>query len=137
MGVFKEEKRTFFKIYYLVFSSVQFSSVQLLSRFQLFATPWTAAHQASLSIINSQSLLKLISIQPSHPVIPFSSCLQSFTASGSFPVSQFFPSGGQSIGASALASILPMNIQGSVPLGLTGLPCCPRDSPESSPVPQC
>ena len=49
-------------------------------------------------------------IQPSHPVLPFSSCLQSFPASGSFPVSQFFSSGGQSIGVSA-SSVLPMNIQ--------------------------
>ena len=54
-------------------------------------------------------------------VIPFSSCLQSFSASGSFPVNQLFTSGGQSIGASASASVLPMNIQGWFPLGLTGL----------------
>ena len=54
-------------------------------------------------------------------VIPFSSCFQSFPASGSFPVSYFFASGGQSIGASAWASVLPMNIQGWFPLGLTGL----------------
>ena len=59
--------------------------------------------------------------EPSHPVTPFSSCLQSFPASGSFPMSQLFASGGQSIGASALASVLPMNIQGIFPLGLTGL----------------
>ena len=59
-------------------------------------------------------------IQPSHPVIPFSSCLQSFPASGSFPKSQFFESGGQSIKASASASLLPMNIQDWFPLGLTG-----------------
>ena len=58
-------------------------------------------------------------IQPSHPVIPFSS-LQSFAASGSFPVSQLFASGGQSIGVSALASVLSMNIQDWFPLGLTG-----------------
>ena len=50
-------------------------------------------------------------IQPFHPVVPFSSRLQSFPASGSFPVSQLFTSGGQSIGVSALASVLPMNIQ--------------------------
>ena len=54
-------------------------------------------------------------------VVPFSSCLQSFPASGSFPVSQFFTSGGQSIGVSVSASVLPMNIQGSFPLGWTGL----------------
>ena len=56
----------------------------------------------------------------SSSVIPFSSCLQSFPASGSFLVSQLFASGGQSIGASASASVLPMNIQGWFPLGLTG-----------------
>ena len=56
-------------------------------------------------------------------VIPFSSCLQSFPESGSFPVSQFFAPGGQSIGASASASVLPMNIQDWFPLGLTGLIC--------------
>ena len=54
-------------------------------------------------------------------VIPFSSCLQSFPASGSFPMSQFFASGGQSIGISASASVFPMNIQDWFPLGLTGL----------------
>ena len=53
-------------------------------------------------------------------VIPCSSCLQSFPASGSYPMSQFFTSGGQSIGASASASALPMNIQDWFPLGLTG-----------------
>ena len=53
-------------------------------------------------------------------VIPFSSCLQSFRASGSFLMSQFFTSGSQSIGASASASVLPINIQGWFPLGWTG-----------------
>ena len=57
----------------------------------------------------------------SSSVIPFSSCLQSFPASGSFPISQFFASGGQSIGASASASVLPMTIQDWFPLRLTGL----------------
>ena len=91
--------------------------VQLLSRVQLFATPWTAAHQAFLSITISRSLLKLISIESVMPsnnpssVIPFFSCLQSFPASGSFLMNQLFTSGGQSIGASASASVLPMNIQ--------------------------
>ena len=56
----------------------------------------------------------------SSSVIPFSSCLQSFPASGSFPVSQLFASGGQSTGVSASASVLPVNIQGWFPLGLTG-----------------
>ena len=95
------------------------SSVQSLSRVQLFKTPWTAARQASLSITNSRSLLRLVSIvMPS--VIPFSSCLQSFWASGSFQISQFFASGGQSIGAPASASVFLMNIQGWFSLGLTG-----------------
>ena len=57
----------------------------------------------------------------SSSVVPFSSCLQSFPASGSFPMSQFFTSGGQSIGASDSTLVLPMNIQGWFPLGLTGL----------------
>ena len=83
------------------------TSVQLHSLVWLFETPWTAARQTSLSITNSPSLLKLMSIesdaiQPSHPLsshllIPFSSCLQSFPAPGYFPMSQFFASGGQSI----------------------------------------
>ena len=94
-----------------------FSSVQSLSHVQLFATPWTAACQASLSITNSRSLLKLMSIELVMPstisssVVPFSPCLQSFPASGAFQMSQFFASGGQSIGISASASVLPMNIQ--------------------------
>ena len=65
----------------------------------------------------------------SSSVVPFSSCPQSFPASGSFPVSQFFTSGGQSIGVSASTSVLPMNIQYWSPLGWTdGSPCSPRDS---------
>ena len=60
-------------------------------------------------------------LQPSHPVIPFSFCPQSFPASGSFPMTQPFESGGQSIGASTSALVLPMNIQGWFPFGMTGL----------------
>ena len=60
-------------------------------------------------------------IQPSYPVAPFSSCPQSFPASRSFPMSQLFASGGQIIGVSTSASVLPLNIQGWFPLGLTGL----------------
>ena len=72
----------------------------------------------------------------SSSVVPFSSCLQSFPVSGSFPMSQFFASGGQSIGVSASASVLPMNIQDWFPLGWTGwISCCPGDSQESSPTP--
>ena len=73
----------------------------------------------------------------SSSVVPFSSCLRSFLASGALPMSRLFASGGQSIGASALASVLPMNIQGWFPLGLTGLlSFCLRDSQEASPIPQ-
>ena len=59
-------------------------------------------------------------IQASHPVFPFSSCLQSFPVSGSFQMSQFFTSDGQSIGVSASASVLPVNIEGRSPLEWTG-----------------
>ena len=84
---------------------IQFSSVsvQSLSHVRLFKTPWTAACQASLSITNSWSLPKLMSIESVMPsnhlilVIPFSSCPQSLPASGSLPMSQHFASGGQSV----------------------------------------
>ena len=115
--------------------------VQSLSCVWLFVTSQTAANQASLSFTVSWSLLKLMSIESvMHPivsssVIPF--CFQSFPASGSFPVSQFFSSGGQSIGASVSASVFLMNIQDWFPLGLTGLISLnPRDSQESSPTAQ-
>ena len=99
---------------------IQFSSVQSLSPVWLFVTPWIAARQASLSTTNSQSSLRLMSIESVMPsshlssVILFSSCPQSLPASESFPMSQFFTSGGQSIAASASASVLPMNIQGLI-----------------------
>ena len=102
------------------------SSVQLFSRVRYFATPWTSAHQDSLSITNSRSLLKLMYIElmmpPNHLSlwVPFSSYLQSFPASESFQLSQFFASGGQSIGVSASASVLPMTIQDWFPLGWIG-----------------
>ena len=88
------------------------------------ANPRSAACQDSLSFTISWSLLKLMSIESVLPsisssVIPFSSCPQSFPASGSFQMSQLFASGGQSIGVSA--GVLPMNIQDCFPLGLTGL----------------
>ena len=86
--------------------------VQSLNHVQLFVTPWTTAHQASLSFTTSQSLLKLMSIEsvmPSNHLIlchlPFSSCLQSFPVSGYFAMSQLFASGGQSIGASASVNL--------------------------------
>ena len=73
----------------------------------------------------------------SNSVFPFSSCFQSFPASGSFPKSQFFASGGQTIRVSTSASVLPMNIQDWFPLELTDWsPCSSKDSQESSPTPQ-
>ena len=89
--------------------------------------PMDCSNQASLSITNSRSSLRLTSIEsvmPSNHLILcrlFSSCPQSLPASGSFPMGQFFASGGQRIGASASASVLPMNIQDWFPLGLTDL----------------
>ena len=96
------------------------SSVKLLSHVWLLVTPWTTTCQASLSVIYSKSCPLSRWCQPtiSSSVVPFSSYLQSFLASGSFPASQFFASGGQSIGASASTSVLPMNIQDWFPLGL-------------------
>ena len=73
----------------------------------------------------------------SSSVAPVSSCPQSFPASGSFQMNQFFALGGQSIGVSASTLVLPINIQDWFPLGwLVGSPCSPRDSLESSPTPQ-
>ena len=100
--------------------------VQFLSHFQLFATPWSATCQASPSFTISEFAQAHVhwvgdAIQSSDPVIPFSSCLRSFPASGSFPMSWLFALGGQSITVSTSASVLPMNIQGWFPLGLTGL----------------
>ena len=92
-------------------------SVQSLSCVPLFVTLWTAAHQASLSIINSQSILKLMSIEsviPSnHPIFCPPLLLQPpiFPTAGSFSKSQFFAPGGQSIAVLASTSVLPMNIQ--------------------------
>ena len=103
-----------------------FSSVQLLSCIWLFVTPWSAACQYSLSFTISLSLLKLMSIEsvmPSnhlilcHPLLLPPSIFPNIRV---FPISQLFTSGGQSIGVSASASVLPMNIQDWFPLGWTG-----------------
>ena len=98
-------------------------TVQSLSHVQRFETPWAAARQASLSITNSRSLLKFMSVELVMPSNHLILCrpLQSSPALGSFPVSQFFASGGQIIGVSASASVLPVNVQDWFPLGLTGL----------------
>ena len=103
----------------------EFSSVQSHSLVWLFGTPWTAASQASLSITNSPSLLKLMSIElvlqsnhliPCHPLLLPSI----FPSIRVFSKESGFTSGGQSIGVSASASVIPMNIQGWFPLGWTG-----------------
>ena len=100
--------------------------VQSLSRVQLFVTSWTTVCQASLSFTSSWSSLRLMSIESVMPSNHLNLChpllLPSiFPASGSFPMTWLFASSGQSIGASASASVLLMNIQGWFPLGLTGL----------------
>ena len=92
--------------------SVQFNSLQSLSRVWLFATPWITARQASLGLQHAR--LPCPSPTPEFAQthvhwVPFSSCLQSFPASGSFPMNQLSESGGQSIGVSASTSVLPMN----------------------------
>ena len=121
------------------FSSLQFS---LVSHVRLFATPWITAHWAFLSITNSWSSLKLMSIKLVMPsshliVVPFSSCPQFLPTSGSFPMSQLFAWGGQSIGVSASASVLPMNTQDWSPLGWTGwIFSQSKGLQESSPTPQ-
>ena len=122
--------------------TVQFSSVQSLSRVWLFATPWIAAHQASLSITNSWSLFKLSPLSRwCHPtissyVVSFPSCLQSFSASGSFQMSHFFTS------KVAVAKVLEFQLQHQsfqwifrtdfLYDWLVGSPCSPRDSQKSS-----
>ena len=101
--------------------------VQLLSRVWLFVTPWTASQKASLSITNSQSLLKLVSIEsvmPSNHLIlyhPLLLLLSIFPSIRIFSNESVLYIGGQSIGASASASVFPMNIQGWFSLELTCL----------------
>ena len=108
----------------------QFSSVTQL-RLTLWGTPGLPVHHQLQEF--TQTHVHWVGDLISSSVIPFSSCLQSFPASGSFPKSQLFTSGGQSIGVSASASVLPMNIQDWFPLGWTGwISCSPRDSQESS-----
>ena len=119
-----------------------FVVVELPSFVQLFATPWIAARQASLSFTNSWSLLKLMTIElvmPSNHLIlccPFLLLPSIFPSSRSFPLSQFFISGGQSTGTSASAQsfwwILRVDFLYD---WLAWSRCCPRDSQESSPTP--
>ena len=124
MGLLVKVNITYFGKHYFHLCFL-FSSVQSLSHVWLSATPQTAACQASLSIptpgacSNSCPLSRWCHPTSSSSVIPFS-CLQFFPASGSFPMSQFFTSGGQSIGVSTSASVVPMNIQDWFPLAWTG-----------------
>ena len=105
-------------------------------------TPWTAAHQASLSITNSQSLFKVMSIESlmssshlifCHPLLHLPSMFSSIRM---FSKHQYFASGSQSIGVSASASFLPMNIQDGFPLGWTAWISLHTVGLESSPTPQ-
>ena len=105
----------------------EFSSVQALSHVLLSVTPWTAARQASLSTTNFRSLLKLVSIESVMPSNHLILCHPLLLPPLIFPSIRVFSnewtvfaSGGQSIGASASTSVLPMNIQDWFPLGLTG-----------------
>ena len=120
-----------------------FSSVQLLSHVRLFATPWISACQASLSITNSRSSLRLMSIESVMPSSHLILCRLLLLLPSVFLSIKIFSNksplhrGGQSIRTSASASVLPMNIQGWSPLGWTGwISLRPRDSQESSPTPQ-
>ena len=98
-----------------------FSSVQSLSYVWLFVTPWTSCPSPTPGACsNSCPLSRWCHPTISPSVVPFS-CLQSFSASESFPVNQYFKSGGQNIGVSASAAVLPMNVQDWFPLGLIGL----------------
>ena len=122
-------------------TSVQFSSVQLLSRVRPFAVPWTAARQASLSITNSRSLLKLMSIESVMPSNHLILCLPLLLLPSIFPSIRFFS---RVISSNQVAKILQLQLQHQsfqwfilgFPLGLIGLILHPRDSQESSPTPQ-
>ena len=108
-------------MYYHILQFSQFSSVA--HHVWLFVIPWIAACQASRSITNSQSLLKLMSIDSVMPFNHLILCcplLFLLSASGSFSRGQFFLLGGQSIGVSASVSLIPMNIQDWFILGMTG-----------------
>ena len=119
------------------------SSVQLLSHVRLFATPWTASQQASLSITNSRSLLKLMSIESMMPSNHLILCFPFLLPPSIFPSIRVISNESvlcircQSIGVSASASVLPMNIQDWFSWdGLVGSPCSPSDSQKSSTTPQ-
>ena len=122
------------KPYFHMFSSVT-QSCSTLCHPKDCSMPGFPVHHQLLDLAQTHVHRVNDAIQPSHPLL--SPSPPAFTTSGSFPRSQFFPLGGQSIRVSASASVLPMNIQDWFPLGLTGLiSCSPRDSQESSPTSQ-
>ena len=121
----------------------QWSSVHSLSHVRLFATPWTAACQASLSITRSQSLPKLMSIESVMPSNHLILCCPLLLLPSIFTNIRIFSNESAlrirwpHIGVSASTSVFPMNTQDWFPLGwLVGSHCHPRDSQESSPTPQ-
>ena len=131
------------KVMSLLFNMLYISLVRSLSHVWLFVTPWAAAPQASLSITNSQSLLKLVSIKSVMPSNHLIVCCPLLLLPSIFPSIRVFSNElvlhirWPSIGVSALASVLLVNIQDWFPLDwLVGSPCSPRDSQESSPTPQ-
>ena len=119
--------------------SLQFSSVQscpTLCDTMDCSTPGFPIHHQLPDLTQTHVHQVSYAIQPLHP-LPFFSCLQSFAASRSFPMSWLLASGGQSIGVSASAPVLPMNIQDWFPVdGLVWSLCSPRDSQAFSPTPQ-
>ena len=119
------------------FSSVlSFQSCQSLCNAMDSSMPGFPIHHQLLELTQAHVHRLGVAIQPSHLVFPFSACLQSFLTSGSFLMSQFFPSGGQIIGFSF--SISPSSDYSRLIFfydGLVGSPCSPRDSQESSPTP--
>ena len=128
-------------IYFLDHSSVQFSSVAqscpTLCDHMNRSTPGLPVHHQLPELTQTRPFSWWCHPTTSSSVIPFSSHLQSFPASGSFHMSQFFTSGGRSIGVSASTSVLLMNIQDWFSWGWTGLiSLLPKDSQESSPTPQ-
>ena len=140
----KKRKKTISKQYFLflinIYLLLLFSSSLVSDSLQPHGLQQASLPCPSLApraCANSCPLSRWCHPTISSSVTPFSSCPQSFPASGSFPKSQLFSSGGQSTGDSASASVLPMNIQGGFPLGSTNLiSLLLRDSQKSSPAPQ-
>ena len=126
-GILQSKLISILKCIYKVKGTKTVSSVQSLSHVRLFATPWTGTRQASLSTNNCRSLPKPMStesVMPSNHLIlcrPLLLLPSIFPTIRVFSKSQLFASGGQIIGASASATVLPVNIQGWFPLELTGL----------------